>query len=74
MLPLSLRTRPLVSRHTFLASYATALATAANAYYRDVRVAEGDTFNPAALALAIRAKETLADTLTLLGISSPERM
>ncbi len=57
-----------------LASYATALATAANAYYRDVRVAEGDTFNPAALALAIRAKETLADTLTLLGISSPERM
>lgn len=57
-----------------LAGYATALATTANAFYRDVRVTEGDTFNPSALALAIRAKKTLADTLALLGISAPERM
>lgn len=57
-----------------LAGYATALATTANAFYRDVRVVEGDTFNPSALALAIRAKETLAETLSLLGISAPERM
>jgi len=57
-----------------LAGYVTALATEANAFYRDVRVADGGTFNPSALALAIRAKETLAETLSLLGISAPERM
>lgn len=57
-----------------LAGYATSLATEANAFYRDVRVAEGDTFNPSALALAIRAKETLAETLALLGISAPTKM
>lgn len=57
-----------------LSGYATALATAINAYYRDVRVLEGGNYNPTALALAIRAKETLAETLTLLGISAPERM
>lgn len=57
-----------------LAGYATALATAVNAFYRDVRVVEGESYDPAALALAVRAKETLADTLGLLGISAPEKM
>ncbi len=57
-----------------LAGYVTALATQTNGFYRDVRVLEGDTFNPSALALSIRAKETLADALALLGISAPERM
>ncbi|HAS84667.1 MAG TPA: arginine--tRNA ligase [Candidatus Yonathbacteria bacterium] len=57
-----------------LAGYATSLAIEANAFYRDVRVADGGTFNSSALALAIRAKETIAETLSLLGISAPERM
>lgn len=57
-----------------LAGYATALATSANGFYRDVRVVEGDTFSPSALALATRAKEALTETLSLLGISAPERM
>lgn len=57
-----------------LLGYATALATHANGYYRDVRIIEGDNFNPSALALTIRAKETLAETLALLGISAPEEM
>lgn len=57
-----------------LTIYATALATAVNAFYRDVHVVNDNGVDGAALALAIRAKETLAETLTLLGISAPDRM
>ncbi|MBI5077779.1 MAG: arginine--tRNA ligase [Candidatus Yonathbacteria bacterium] len=57
-----------------LTSYATMLAISANAFYRDVRIINDDGVNTAALALAIRAKETLAETLALLGIHSPDRM
>lgn len=57
-----------------LAGYATGLAQATNAFYRDVRVVADEHFDPGVLALAIRAKKTLADTLALLGISAPEKM
>lgn len=57
-----------------LTGYATALAIATNAYYRDVRIVTDNGVDTTALALAIRAKETLAETLDLLGISAPERM
>ena len=57
-----------------LTIYATALAGAVNAFYRDVRVIEGDNYHPVALMLAVRAKETLAQTLSLLGIRAPESM
>lgn len=57
-----------------LTGYATALATAVNAYYRDVRIVTDNGVDTTALALAIRAKETLAETLALLGISAPDKM
>ena len=57
-----------------ITTYATALATAANAYYRDVHIVNDDGVDTGALTLAVRAKETLADTLYLFGISAPERM
>ena len=57
-----------------LTNYAAALANAANAYYRDVRVVHDEGYDSGALALGLRAKETLAQTLNLLGISAPERM
>ncbi|MBI5400679.1 MAG: arginine--tRNA ligase [Candidatus Yonathbacteria bacterium] len=57
-----------------LTNYATALAQCANAYYRDVHMVNDDGIDAGALALAVRSKETLAETLALLGISAPERM
>ncbi|MFZ2303944.1 MAG: arginine--tRNA ligase [Minisyncoccia bacterium] len=66
-----------------LTGYAFSLANSVNAFYRDVRIVESadsrlgrheDGVDTSALALATRAKETLADTLALLGISAPERM
>ena len=57
-----------------LTTYASALASVANAYYRDVRIVDNGAVNTTALALALRAKETLAETLALLGISAPEKM
>ncbi len=55
-------------------NYATALAIATNAYYRDIRVVTNDSYDGGALALFVRAKETIARTLSLLGVSAPERM
>lgn len=57
-----------------LTGYATTLAAATNAYYRDVRIVNDGTVDTVALALAIRAKETLAQTLAVLGISAPDKM
>ena len=57
-----------------LTNYAAALANIANAYYRDVRVVHDEGYDSGALALGLRAKETLAQVLNLLGISAPEKM
>ena len=57
-----------------ITTYASALATATNACYRDVRVVFEGGYDQSALALFVRAKETMANTLALLGISSPDRM
>ena len=57
-----------------ITTYATALAQCSNAFYRDVRVITDDGYNGVALALSLRAKETLIQTLNLLGISSPDKM
>jgi arginyl-tRNA synthetase len=59
-----------------ITAYATELATAFHAFYRDARVvdpAEPDR-SKSRLALAQAAQITLARTLGLLGISSPESM
>ncbi len=57
-------------------TYATELATAFHAYYRDARVI--DASEPARsakrLALVDAARVTLANALSLLGISAPEAM
>ena len=59
-----------------ITAYATELATAFHAFYRDARVV--DPTEPgrsaARLALARAAQITLAQTLGLLGISAPESM
>ena len=59
-----------------ITAYATELATAFHAFYRDARVV--DTGQPARsaarLALARATQVTLARTLGLLGISAPESM
>ena len=59
-----------------ITGYATELATAFHAFYRDARVV--DPAEPqrsaARLALARTAQITLARTLDLLGISAPESM
>jgi len=39
-----------------------------------VHIVNDDGVDTGALTLAVRAKETLADTLYLFGISAPERM
>jgi arginyl-tRNA synthetase len=57
-------------------AYATELATAFTAFYRDARVideAEPDR-SAGRLALAAAAKTTLANALALLGISAPDTM
>lgn len=59
-----------------LTTYATELATAFHAYYRDRRVVDPD--HPATSAQRLRlvsaTRLALADTLALLGISAPESM
>jgi arginyl-tRNA synthetase len=59
-----------------LTTYATELATAFHAYYRDRRVVDAaDPVTSAArLALVDATRLALADTLALLGISAPESM
>jgi arginyl-tRNA synthetase len=59
-----------------ITAYATALATAFHAFYRDARVVDVDepVRSAARLALARAAQVTLARSLALLGISAPESM
>jgi arginyl-tRNA synthetase len=66
-------TRTLEPHH--LPYYAMDLATTFNAFYRDVRVVtEDDTLSRARLRLVAAAQTTLARTLTLMGMTAPERM
>ena len=57
-------------------TYATELATTFHAFYRDARVVDPDEPDRSAarLALVAAAKTTLANALSLLGISAPESM
>ncbi len=57
-------------------AYATEVATAFHAFYRDARVVDPDApeRSAARLALARATQVTLARTLALLGISAPEAM
>ena len=59
-----------------ITAYATELATAFHAFYRDARVVDPDDPRRSAtrLALARATQLTLARTLGLLGISAPESM
>jgi arginyl-tRNA synthetase len=59
-----------------ITAYATELATAFHAFYRDARVVDVDEpeRSAARLALSRAAQVTLARTLGLLGISAPESM
>jgi arginyl-tRNA synthetase len=59
-----------------ITAYATELATAFHAFYRDARVIDPDAPDRSAarLALGRAAQHTLARTLALLGISAPEAM
>ncbi len=59
-----------------ITAYATELATTFHGFYRDARVVDPDQpeRSAARLALADAARITLANALTLLGISAPESM
>ena len=59
-----------------ITAYATELATAFHAFYRDARVVdtEAPERSAARLALSLAAQHTLARTLALLGISAPDSM
>jgi arginyl-tRNA synthetase len=59
-----------------ITTYATELATAFHAFYRDARVVDPDAPDRSAkrLALVEAARVTLANALGLLGISAPESM
>jgi arginyl-tRNA synthetase len=59
-----------------ICAYSTAVAADFHAFYRDCQVvgAEGEGVEEARLALCLLAKQTIARTLGLLGISAPERM
>ena len=59
-----------------ITAYATELATQFHAFYRDARVVDVAEPERSAkrLALALAAKTTLANALSLLGISAPESM
>jgi len=59
-----------------ITAYATELATAFHAFYRDARVIDETEPDRSAgrLALIAAAKTTLANALGLLGISAPEQM
>jgi len=57
-----------------LTVYATELASATNAFYRDVRIIENEQYDEGALLLARFAKKTLEEVLSPLGISAPGKM
>ena len=59
-----------------ITAYATEVATAFHAFYRDARVVDVDAPERSAtrLALARATQVTLARTLALLGISAPDSM
>lgn len=59
-----------------ICAYSTAVAADFHAFYRDCQVvgAEGEGVERARLGLCLATKRTIAATLGLLGISSPERM
>ena len=57
-----------------ITTYAHELASEFSGFYNDVRIVEDDTYNSGALELALIAKNTLAKTLSLLGVSAPEKM
>jgi arginyl-tRNA synthetase len=57
-----------------LTTYAHELASEFSQFYRDVRIITDGTYRGGALELASIAKNTLAKTLSLLGISAPDRM
>jgi arginyl-tRNA synthetase len=59
-----------------ITAYATELATAFHAFYRDARVVDADEpeRSKARLALVAATQVTLANALGLLGISAPESM
>ena len=59
-----------------ITAYATEVATAFHAFYRDARVVDADApeRSAARLALARATQVTLAKALALLGISAPESM
>jgi arginyl-tRNA synthetase len=59
-----------------LPHYAQDLATAFHAFYTECRVldAENEALSKARLKLCMAAKTTLARALTLMGMTTPERM
>jgi arginyl-tRNA synthetase len=59
-----------------ICTFSTAVAADFHAFYRDCQVvgAEGEGVESSRLALALLAKQTIAGSLGLLGISAPERM
>jgi len=59
-----------------ITAYATELATAFHAFYRDARVVDVEAPERSAIRLAVAraAQVTLANTLGLLGISAPDAM
>ncbi len=57
-----------------LTTYAHELASEFSGFYRDVRIIQDGTYNSGALELIKITKDTLAKTLNLLGISTPEKM
>ena len=58
-----------------LSAYATSTAADFHAFYRDCQVVgAGEGLEPARLAVCVAARDTIAGTLALLGVSAPERM
>jgi arginyl-tRNA synthetase len=58
-----------------LCAYATEVAADFHAFYRDCQVVgAGGDVQEARLALCVAAKQVIASTLALLGVSAPERM
>lgn len=57
-----------------LTTYAYELASLFSQFYRDVRVIEEDKYNKGALELVQSTQTILAKTLSLLGVSAPEKM
>jgi arginyl-tRNA synthetase len=58
-----------------MAAFATATAADFHAFYRDCQVVgAGEGLEAARLAICVMAKQVIAGTLGLLGVSAPERM